>query len=278
MIDPRREKLLELGPEKLADILLDLASHNTSIYQLIEQIVSTEEENTKLFQKRISSLKNDFQGFGWDEEYRVVEEFGALVSGIRTNVKDAKTGLELIMGFYDLEERLFESSHEGAYVGLFYEDDVKDAFVYFASLFPDKDWIIDQIFKLLEKDVFGVRNILLNHTAEFLPEQKIRKMIERLADEATQIDDVGNRRSKYSKISILARQLKDPELFEKAQYSAFCDDLPDTAIVEIARVNFESDDFKKALHWLDQLDDEKSYSQYGKEKLLKEITEFLRNN
>jgi Family of unknown function (DUF6880) len=271
MIDLRREKLLELGPEKLADILLNLASHNTSIYQLIDQIVSTEEENTELFCKRMTSLKDKFRGFDWDEECGVVEEFEALVSGIKENVKDAKTGLELIMGFYDLEERLFESSHEGAYVGLFYEDDVKDAFVYFASLFPDKDWIIDQIFKLLEKDGFGVRQILLKHTAEFLPEHKIREMIERLAFEATQIDNDWDRKTKYSKMSILARQLKDPELFEKAQYSAFCDDLPDTAIIEIARVYFESGDLTNALQWLDHLDDKKSSWLYGKEKLLTEI-------
>lgn len=49
MADPRKQKLIDLGPDALADALLNLAVHFDEADDLIEQLIATPKENVQRF-------------------------------------------------------------------------------------------------------------------------------------------------------------------------------------------------------------------------------------
>ncbi|GAB6095611.1 hypothetical protein JCM14469_18630 [Desulfatiferula olefinivorans] len=57
----RKQKLIDLGPEALADALLNLAVHSNEADDMIEQLIATPKENVQRFKKKLSSF---FDGGG----------------------------------------------------------------------------------------------------------------------------------------------------------------------------------------------------------------------
>jgi len=65
MADSRKQKLIDLGSEALADALLNLAVHSDETDDLIEQLIATPEENVHRFKKKLSSLKHSRRFIDW---------------------------------------------------------------------------------------------------------------------------------------------------------------------------------------------------------------------
>jgi hypothetical protein len=58
MSNERKQKLIDLGAEALADALLNLAVHSDEADELIEQLIASPEENVQRFKMKLGNLRN----------------------------------------------------------------------------------------------------------------------------------------------------------------------------------------------------------------------------
>lgn len=61
----RKQKLIELGSEALADALLDLAIHSDAAHNLIERLPATPEKRVQMFKKELPALKSSTHFVSW---------------------------------------------------------------------------------------------------------------------------------------------------------------------------------------------------------------------
>jgi hypothetical protein len=65
MADSRKQKMIALGAEALADTLLNLAVHSDEADDLIEQLIATPKENVQRFKNKIFNLKKSRRFVDW---------------------------------------------------------------------------------------------------------------------------------------------------------------------------------------------------------------------
>ncbi len=268
MAGSRKQKLIDLGVEALADVLLRLAVHSNEADDMIELLISKPKENVQRFKEKLSDLKHSSRFIGWQQIDEFAWELERLLQEVKAGVDDPLTGIELVVAFYEADETIFEMCDDSSgYIASVFCDDAKELFVEYASRCADKEKIVDIILKLNEEDNYGVRDTLIDCAGECLPEDVIRTMITTLQKrDKDEYDKIGC----LTFIKSLARQIKDAELFEKT-----CIDSrgkPSTeALVDIAQVYLESGDVETAHSWLKKIPERETSEAYKREKLLLEI-------
>ncbi len=271
MADARKQKLIDLGAETLADAFLNLAVHSDEADDLIEQLIATPKENVQRFKKKLSSLKHSSRFIDWRGASGFGRELEMLLQDVKAGVDDPLTGVELVAAFYEADNTIFEMCDDSSgNIGDVFRYDAKELFVDYASRCTDKEKIADIILKLNLKDNYGIRDILIDCAAECLPEEIIRTMIATLQKWADKEKDEYGKRHHLMLIESLARQIKDAELFEKTRIASW--GKPSTAaLIDIARVYLESGDVETAHSWLKKIPEGETYQEYERDNLLEEI-------
>ncbi|MEO5343520.1 MAG: hypothetical protein H7842_09325 [Gammaproteobacteria bacterium SHHR-1] len=271
MTDPRKQKLMDLGPAALADALLSLAVYSAEADDLIEQLIATTKENTQRFKKKLAALKRSRRFFDWRDAGGFAQDLVTLLKDLESGVDDPLTGLELVAAFYEADETVFEMCDDSSgYIGDVFRHDAKVLFVDYAKRCSDKDKIADIMLKVNKKNNYGIRDALIDCAGECLPEKVIRTMLTRLQKRADNETDEYNKRHHLILIESLARQIKDAKLFEKTRIVAW-GELPTAALIDIARVYLESGDVETAHSWLKKIPEGETYQAYERDKLLEDI-------
>jgi hypothetical protein len=267
----RKQKLIALGPETLADALLDLAVHSDEADELIEQLIATPKENVQRFKKKLSGLKQRKRFISWRESASFARELSMLLQDLKSGVDDPITGVELVAAFYEADSTVFEMCDDSSgNIGDVFRYDAKELFVDYASRCKDKEKIADIILRVNKKDNYGIRDTLIDCAGECLPEDVIRTMITTLQKWADKEKDEYGKRHHLMLIESLARQVKDAKLFEKTRIASW-GKLSTAALIDIARVYLESGDVKTAHSWLKKIPEGETYQAYERDKLLEEI-------
>jgi len=271
MENDRKQKLINLGADALADALMNLAAHSVETEDLMEHLVATPEEKVQRFKKKLSSLKRSRRFIDWRDAADFSQELEMLLQDLKASVDDPLTGLELVAAFYEADKTIFERCDDSnGDVGDVFRYDAQELFVDYAMRYPDKEKIADIVLKLNLKDNYGTRDTLINCAAEYLPEQVIRSMIAVLQQRADQTEEEYGKRHHLMLVEFLASQIKDPELFEKTRIASW--GKPSTAaIVDIARVYLESGDVETAHSWLKKFPKGQAFLAGERDKLLLEI-------
>ena len=271
MADPRKQKLIDLGAETLAEALLNLAIHSDEADDLIEQLLATPKENVQRFKQKLSGLKRRKRFISWRESASFSRELEMLLQDLRSGVDDPLTGVELVAAFYEADNTIFEMCDDSnGNIGDVFRYDAKELFVGYASRYDDKEKIADIILKVNQKDNYGIRDTLIDCAGECLPEGAIRTMIATLQKWADKEKDEYGKRHHLRSIESLARQTKDAKLFEKTRIASW-GKLNSAALVDIARVYLESGDVETAHSWLKKIPEGETYQAYERDKLLEEI-------
>jgi len=267
----RKQKLIDLGPDALADALLNLAVHSDEADDLIEQLIATPKENVQRFKKKLSGLKRRKRFISWRESAGFARELEMLLQDLKSGVDDPITGVELVAAFYEADSTVFEMCDDSSgNIGDVFRYDAKELFVDYASRCKDKEKIADIILKVNQKDNYGIRDTLIDCAGECLPENVIRTMITTLQKWADKEKDEYGKRHHLRTIESLARQIKDAKLFEKIRIASW-GKLSTAALVDIARVYLESGDVETAHSWLKKIPEHETYQEYERDKLLLEI-------
>ena len=271
MVDPRKEKLIALGADALADALLNLAVHSDEADDLIEQLIATPKENIQRFKRKLAGLKRRRRFIGWRESAGFARELEMLLQDLKAGVNDPVTGIELVAAFYQADNAIFEMCDDSSgHIGSVFRYDARDLFVDYASRCSDKEKVAGIILKVNQEDNYGIRNTLIDCAGECLPEEVIRSMIAELQKRADKEKDEYGKRRHLMLIESLARQIKDPRLFEKARIASW-GKLSTAALIDIARVYLESGDVETAHSWLKKIPEGETYQEYKRDKLLEEI-------
>lgn len=271
MTDPRKQKLIDLGTEALADALLNLAVHSDEADGLIEQLIATPKENVQRFKKKLSGLKHSGRFIDWRGATGFARELEMLLQDLKSGVDDPLTGVELVAAFYEADNTIFEMCDDSSgNIGDVFRYDAKELFVDYASRCSNKDKIADIILKVNQKDNYGIRDTLIDCAIECLPEDVIRTMITTLQKWANKENDKYGKRHHLILIESLARQIKDAKLFEKTRIASW-GKLSTAALIDIARVYLESGDVETAHSWLKKIPEGATFQAYDRHKLLEEI-------
>ncbi len=271
MTDPRKKKLIDLGPDALADALLNLAGHSDEADDLIEQLIATPKENVQRFKKKLSSLQHSSRFIDWRGASSFARELEMLLKDVKAGVDDPLTGIEMVAAFYEADNTIFEMCDDSSgNIGDVFRYDAKELFVDYASRCTDKEKIADIILDVTQKDNYGIRDTLIDCAGECLPEEVIRTMIATLQKWADKGKDEYGKRHHLMLIESLAWQIKDAELFEKTRIASW-GKLSTAALIDIARVYLESGDVETAHSWLKKIPEDETYQAYERDKLLEEI-------
>jgi hypothetical protein len=271
MADPRKQKLIDLGPDALADALLNLAVHSDEADDLIEQLIATPKENVQRFKKKLSGLKHSGRFIDWREAAGFSRELEMLLQDLKAGVDDPLTGVELVAAFYEADNTIFEMCDDSSgQIGDVFRYDAKKLFVDYASRCDDKEKIAGIILKVNQEDNYGIRDTLIDCAGECLPEETIRTMIAKLQKWADKEKDEYGKRHHLRSIELMARQIKDAKLFEKTRIASW-GKLNSAALIDIARVYLESGDVETAHSLLKRLPEDETYQAYERDNLLEEI-------
>ncbi len=272
MIDYRKQRLIDLGADTLADALLGLAVYSDEADDLIERLIATPEENIRRFKRKLSALKRRRRFIGWRESDGFAQELEMLLQDLKAGVDDPVTGMELVAAFYEADNTIFEMCDDSCgNIGDVFRYDAKELFVDYASRCSDKEKVAGIILKVNQKDDYGIRDTLVDCAAECLPEEVIRTMIGELQKRADKKRDKYGKRHYLLLIESLARQIKDARLFEKTRVASWGGKLSTAAFIDIARVYLESGDVETAHSWLKKIPEGETYQADKRDKLLEEI-------
>ncbi len=271
MKNDRKQKLMGLGVERLADALLELAVQSDAAGDLVERLIATPRENIQRFKEKLFSLRRSQHFIGWRASSGFARELEALLQGLKAGVSDPLTGVELVAAFYETDNGVLGHCDDSSgHVGDVFRYDAKELFVDYASRCPDKDKVAATILKLNRKDDYGVRDTLIYCAGECLPEPSIRTMISALQKLADGEADEYEKRHHLMLIESLARQIKDAKLFEQSRIASW-EKLSTAAHIDIARVYLESGDVQTAYSWLGKIPEDETYQASERDKLLLEI-------
>ncbi len=267
----RKKRLTDLGPEALADALLELAVRVDAAEDLIERLIATPKENIQRYKAKLAGLKRRQRFISWNESVFFAHELQMLLADLKSGVDDPRTGVELVTAFYKADSAVFEQCDDsGGTVGDVFGFDAKQLFVSYASRCHDKEWLSELVFDLNRKDDYGVRDTLVDCAGEYLPESKIRDLIERFQAAASRETDEYKKRYWLLRVESLARQIKDAPLFEKTRLASW-GKLSTAACLDIGRVYLDSGDAETALSWLQRVPAKETFQAQERDRLLLEI-------
>lgn len=123
---------------------------------------------------------------------------------------------------------------------------------------------------------YGVRDRIFDRAAEFLPERTMRDMVETLWTKGTAPGDKTHR-EELRLVEVLARQLKDAPLFEKARRLSWRN-LNAAACHDIAEAYFAAGDATTALDWLSQVEEGDTFWARERRELAMRIHKQLGNH
>ena len=140
MSDSRKQKLIDLGAETLAQALLDIAVSSDAADDLIERLIATPDENVQRFKKKLAGLKRSRRFIDWRSSSGFARDLEMLLQDVKAGVTDPLTGVKLVAAFYETDESVFDRCDDSSgRVGDVFRFDAKELFMEYASCCPDKD-------------------------------------------------------------------------------------------------------------------------------------------
>ena len=264
-----KKRLLKLGVSRLAGALCTLASRNDDVADYVARLVSTPEEGNARIRSQLDELADSGYFIGYGEAYSFAKQLEGFVEDVRMNAATPEEGIELLSGFYEADQAILERCDDsnGA-VGEVFRWNACDAFAQFAKKCKDKDSLLKRVYRLYMESEYGVRSALIERASEFLPKKKLRQLVQEFWTYVENSDEEGHgRRHALIGIELLAHQLSDPALFERARLEAWPE--PNVACcLDIAKAYAECKEDDKALEWLERIPDEGHWRASEQDNLL----------
>ena len=142
-----RNRLIELGAEKLADILLEIAEQNERAADTLEHIVASPSENIRRFKSKLQALRNSTGYISWSESYSFAQDLEYLLDDLQAGVDSPEMGIELISEFFETDSAIFEQCDDSSgSVGDVFQFRGTELFGEFAKNCSDKSMIIKKLF------------------------------------------------------------------------------------------------------------------------------------
>jgi hypothetical protein len=231
----------------------------------------TNSDAVKSIKSRLAGLKRGRRFIDYHESGRYARELESLLDEIDRTADDPRQGVELMAAFIGTDSAVLGRADDSdGSIGDVYRIFACDSFVRNASQCEDKEWLYNTVIKLYMNDEFGVRDSIIANSAKFLPESLLRCMVEEFWSLGEKETGELKRYHWYLAIESIAKQLKDPELFERA-CKAKWPELPVVGHLDIAETYFDSGFPLIALQWLDKVSPDETFQLDERERLLLKV-------
>lgn len=178
--EQRLPRLVQLGAEVLSKTLLDLALHNKEVEDTIERLIASPQKNVARFKDKLANLSCMDHFIEWRERDFFARELESVLEDLKAGAPDPRTGVELMIAFYESEQDIFDNCDDDGTVGNVFQYDARQLLAHFAADCADKDWLCDRLLYLYSEDNYGVRDTLFDNAIDFLPEVNARKLVDEL--------------------------------------------------------------------------------------------------
>lgn len=254
-----KEKLIQIGAEKLAESLLELSVYSEQAEELIERLVAAPEENVKRFRRKLAGIKRSKKFYHRSNADTLARKLEWILAELKAGVDSPLQGLQCIAQFYKCDAIIFEMCDDSnGCVGSVFDYDARNLFLVYAKQCKNKDEVADIIFDLCCSNDYGARDEVIECAGECLPDALIRRLIAQFQDCAAKKDDEFKRKSYLMNVGTLAKQLKDAELYEST-YIETWGGLSTCAFIEIARIYLEREELDFAQSYLNRISKEDTY-------------------
>ena len=273
------ERLLALGAERLTELLVELANRDEAIEKRLMMLTATNSETLKKVRAQISGLKRTKRFYDWKSIDKLHDRIELTLQSISQLQIEPQEGFELVSSFYETDNAVYGNCDDSSgTIADLYRHGANDLLIQFGGRCEDKSWLAERVFKLNQRNDYGVRDGVLTAACEFLPKSDVRKLINRyceLAAEAAEKfspaeDAPWNRPSRrcWSAASELAAGIKDGPLHEMAYKSCWGEKpLNSAGWNDIAKVYLAAGDPKTALQRLDNIDTNETFQKYDTQQL-----------
>jgi hypothetical protein len=169
----RRQRLMGVQSDILADALLEFASYNQDVYDFIDRLTLGPTDNISRVKYKIANLRCCEEYIDYKQLSQFSIELQVLLEDIEAVAVDPRIGLELCAAFFTADELVFQNCDDDGLVGDVFFHDATALFAKFAIMCDDKDWVVAMLIELHGKDDYGVRANLFDQIEEFLPEPQV---------------------------------------------------------------------------------------------------------
>jgi hypothetical protein len=97
--EDRRERLIGLGADALADVLLGLVEHHDDALNAVERVLATPEENVRRFKAQLGSLRRMHRLIRYGESGTFARDLLAILDDLKAGVNDPAVGMQLVAAF-----------------------------------------------------------------------------------------------------------------------------------------------------------------------------------
>ena len=271
MPDTRKQLLMDLGAETLADTLLELAGHNKQVNDKINSLTSAEIVNIKRYRQKLAGLRKSNRYISLELSSSFADQLERMLLDLQTWVTDPSTGLDLVAEFIETDDVVFEICDDSdGTVGQVYLSTARNLFFQYASLCQDKEKVATLFIRLATKDDYGARSSLMKDLPETLGEPALSLILKKVqALEATE-KEAKNKKSYTWMLESITSQQREAQLFAAALQGKQVE-LPVPRMFAAARAFLKKQDAESALAWIQRIPENHVSYGYEIEEILKEI-------
>ena len=271
MSDERKNKLINLGTDVLADALLKLADNDVKADSLVERLTSDPSDIIKKFRRKISGLKRRTRFIHWRESIQFAAELDELLEDIEEVNPEPCVGMALVASFFETDQNIVGNCDDSSgHIGDVYRFGACSLFAQYASGCQDKKKVLDVLMKTYSDDPYGVREGLIEKTKEMLGTEDAKNAIHFFEMLAEGEGDEYKKRHFQRAIESLARQTGDAKLFEKTRLESR--EEPGTAaFLDIATVYLENNEPRIALEWINRISKDETFMDQERRNLFQQI-------
>ncbi|MFZ5951712.1 MAG: DUF6880 family protein [Candidatus Rifleibacteriota bacterium] len=146
MENDRKAKLVNLGPEVLADALLELEQQSKLAVDLTDRLLATPKENWQRFRAKMAGLRRMKRFISYRETAVFAQRLEMLLGDLRAAVTDPLKGLELLISFYEADGDILDNCDDSSgNIGDVFRYVAAELFVEFAAQCEDKNRVADLV-------------------------------------------------------------------------------------------------------------------------------------
>lgn len=284
----KRQRLIDCGPEMLADALLDLASDDATAAAVVLQLIAPPVAAVPLaahgkpgeagttFKKKLANIRRRTRGYDWDSTPGFADELAEILTDLSRGVSDPTEGLGLVASFFEADGDIISLCDDSSgCVGEVFRHDATELFARYAGECPDQARAATLLAALYLGDEYGVRERLVGHVGRCFGMSGAEALIEVFQEQADlQSTEHARRRCLYA-VESLARQTGNAELFERTRLASWPGPPGTAARIDIAEVYLETGSAETALSWLESVPLTESFMADERDALLRDAYEIL---
>ncbi|MGB4406105.1 MAG: DUF6880 family protein [Sphaerochaeta sp.] len=270
MPDDRKQKLMNLGLETLADLLLDMAGNIEKVNDRINQLVAPALANIQRCRRKIAAIKNNTQFIGYTQIFSFSVLLEEVLEDLKSSVSDPCIGLKLVAEFFETDSTVFENSDDDGIIGDVYLGPAKDLFFAYAYACPEKESVVSLWVQVYIHDEYGARSSLMEHITDSFDTPVITLLQDKLLALIANGQDEKKKQSYVTLLRSVRNQVREAALFEDALQGKQVD-LSPLEILKVSQTLLERNEVEGAYAWIRKMPQGTSSHTHEIENILKEI-------